>query len=330
MSDKCQTSFVCCIESGALETYTLRMIESLRRWGGKFADAPIYAVTPRFGPPLSQYTKNTFKRLNVNHIRCNPQTNYSWLAFLNKPLALIAAEEHITSESVCWLDSDLLILGEPEQLILAEGEDFVACAPDRNIGTTGVGDPQYAFWKEAYAILDLNIENAPWIVTEQEGEKIRLYWNGGVFAYRRSVGFAKNYLEACIDLLNAGIANHQSNIFFHEQIALGLAMIKQGLKWRALTHSHNYAMGSKTHEQWYCEKQLRKARITHYHDAMWPWFWETFIDCLNKAHPQVGEWLSSLGPMKNEAPAQWRAMSRVLKEIRSRQLTNYTKACKVL
>ena len=330
MPDKCQTSFVCCVESGALENYTLRMIESLRRWGGKFADAPIYAVTPRFGPPLSRHTKNTFNRLNVNYIRCHPQTNYSWLGFLNKPLALVAAEERITSDSVCWLDSDLLILGEPEQLILNDGEDFVACAPDKNIGTTGVKDPQDAFWREAYRILNLNIENAPWIVTEQEREKIRLYWNSGIFAYRRSIGFAKKYLEACMDILNAGIANHESGIFFHDQIALGLAMIKEDLKWRALPLSYNYGMGSKTHNQWYSEEQLRATKIVHYHDAMWPWFWQTFIDSLNKTHPPVAKWLNSLGSMKNEAPLQWRAISKLLKEVRSRQLMRYTKTCKVL
>ena len=330
MSEKCQTSFVCCVESGYLENYTLRMIDSMRRWGGKFADAPIYAVTPRLGPPLSRYTKNTFSRLNVNHIRCHPQSNYSWLNFFNKPLALVAAEEYITSESVCWLDSDVLILGEPEQLILNEAEDFVACASDKNIGSAGVQDPQDVFWRELYRILNLNIENAPWIVTEQERKKIRLYWNSGVFAYRRSVGFAKSYLEACLDILNANIANHESNIFFHDQVALGLAMIKGGLRWRALPHSYNYAMGSKTHNQWYKEELLRTAKIVHYHDSMWPPFWQTFIDCLNKTHPPATEWLNSLGPMKNEAPIQWRAMNKLLKEVRSRQLLSYAKTCKVL
>lgn len=330
MSDECQTSFVCCVESGVLESYTLRMIESLRRWGGKFADAPVYAVTPRFGPPLSRQTRNALNRLNVNYIRCNPQTNYSWLGFLNKPLALVAVEECTNSESVCWLDSDVLILGEPEQLILNEGEDFVACASDKNIGSAGTEDPQDAFWREIYAILGLNIENAPWIVTEREGKNIRLYWNSGVFAYRRSVGFAKNYLKVCLDILNASIANHESSIFFHDQVALGLAMIKGDLKWRALPHAYNYGMSSKIHNQWYCEEKLRAAKVVHYHDAMWPWFWHTFIDCLSETHPPVAEWVSSLGSMRNEAPIQWRAINKLLKKFRSQQLLSYTKTCKVL
>ncbi|MDJ0772338.1 MAG: hypothetical protein QNJ49_02765, partial [Mastigocoleus sp. MO_167.B18] len=68
----------------------------------------------------------------------------------------------------------------------------------------------------------------------------------------------------------------------------------------------------------------------HYHDAMWPWFWETFVDCLNKTYPPVAQWLKPLGPLKNEAPIQWRATSKLLKEVRTRQLNNYKKTCKVL
>ena len=59
----------------------------------------------------------------------------------------------------------------PEELILKEGEDFVACASDKNIGSVGLEDPQDKFWKEVYTIFDLNIENIPWIVTEREQKK---------------------------------------------------------------------------------------------------------------------------------------------------------------
>lgn len=50
-------TFVCCVESGLLENQTVRMIESLRRWGGRLRESPIFAVTPRIGSPLS-YSHN--------------------------------------------------------------------------------------------------------------------------------------------------------------------------------------------------------------------------------------------------------------------------------
>ena len=142
MTVSSQITFVCCVESGWLEAQTLRMIESLRRWGGQFANAPVFAVTPRFGPPLADKTLQTFNKLNVKYLRCHEKREYSWYPFLNKPCALIAAEKHSTSEHIAWLDSDLLIVVEPNQMSLNEGEDFLACASDKNFGQAQREVPQ--------------------------------------------------------------------------------------------------------------------------------------------------------------------------------------------
>jgi hypothetical protein len=325
-------TFVCCVESGPLETQAVRMIESLRRWGGAFANAPIIAVTPRIGPPLTFKTHNTFERLNVKYIRYRFKSKYSWFKFLNKPLALFAAEEHVVSDSVCWLDSDLLILDEPEQLVLNSGEDFLGCASDKEQGTSGSEDKFHPIWQENCRVLGMDIEDLPWIVTEQEKERIRIYWNGGIFVYRRSTSFAKDYLNTCIQLLDGRLTTNVPGyaVGINEMSAIGLAMVKRGLSWRALPYSHDYIMSSQTHKDWYVEEKLQEAKIIHYHDSMWPWFWETFIECLQKTHPEVADWLISLGPMKNEAPIQWRAARKILNSIRSKQELAYIKSCKVI
>ena len=36
--------FVCCVESGKLEQEAVRLVESLRRWGGRLSTAPVVAV----------------------------------------------------------------------------------------------------------------------------------------------------------------------------------------------------------------------------------------------------------------------------------------------
>src|SRR5919199_5589638 len=120
-----QITFVCCVESGSLEAQTVRMIESLRRWGGRFANAPLVAVTPRFGSPLSHKTRQTFERFNVEYLQFQAKSRYPWFQYLNKPNALVAVEERSTSECIGWLDSELLFLDEPNQPLLNEGEDFV-------------------------------------------------------------------------------------------------------------------------------------------------------------------------------------------------------------
>src|SRR5205085_1505515 len=69
MAEQPQISFICCVESGPLEDQTVRMVESLRRWGGRLAEAPVVAVTPRFGPPLARTTRRALDRLSARHVR---------------------------------------------------------------------------------------------------------------------------------------------------------------------------------------------------------------------------------------------------------------------
>lgn len=329
MTIKPNITFVCCVESGPLETQTVRMIESLRRWGGQFANAPIVAVTPRFGPPLSESTNQAFETFNVNYLRFQAKNPYSWKNFMNQRYALIAAEEYSTSEFIGWLDSDLLIVGEPEQLLLKEGEDFVACAPDKNMGTSGLEDPFDPYWQKACQAVGIDIEDLPWITTEMEGIRIRLHWNGGVFVYRRSTGFAQHFLQNSIQLFDARLAHPAAGIFF-TQHAVAMTVVKMGISWRTIPHSHNFTMGTKTHAQWYREEQLKEAKIIHYHDSMWPHFWPEFIKCMGNTHPSVADWLSSLGPISNEAPLPWRATNKVLNYFRARRASAYQKMCEIV
>jgi hypothetical protein len=330
-----QITFVCCVESGALEVQTVRMAESLRRWGGKFADAPLLAVTPRFGAPLTAATEAAFDRLNVRHIRYQSQSKYIWFNFINKPSALLVAEDFSTTEAICWLDSDLLFLGEPSHLTLQPGEDFLACASDKNIGTAGVGDPFDPFWRAIGQSVGINIDDLPWVTTEQEQKQIRLYWNGGILVYRRSTGYAKDYLRMCEQMLDAHILDHNSfakgtGAFAHEQIAVGLSMFRMGLAWRALPYSHDYIMSSRSHHELYRDEDLRSAKITHYHDSMWHWFWDEFVQCLQNTHPEVADWLAPLGSLTHPAPWHYRTLGKMLKMKRKQQEAAYIKACQVV
>lgn len=323
-------TFVCCVESGSLESQTIRMLESLRRYGGMFANAPAIAVTPRFGPPLSKATLQAFEKLKVTHLRPQIKNKYAWFKFLNKPLALVAADKYITSKAACWLDSDLLIVDEPEKLSLLPSEDFLGFPVEvKEMGTAGPGDPYEPLWKEFCRIVGIDIEDLPWAVTAQTNEKVRLYFNGGIFVYRRSTGFAKEYLDICLQLLdsNLGTKAEGYNVGIKEMSAIGLAVVKNDLVWRALPYSHDYVMLSKTHNDWYREELLKEARIVHYHDSMWPAFWPTFIECLHNTHPEVEKWLSSLGPMSNQAPPQYRLMGKILNKFRQRAENAYNQNC---
>jgi hypothetical protein len=329
MTSSFSISFVCCVESGPLEVLTVRMIESLRRWGGAFANAPVFAVTTRRGPGLSSSTLDYFGRLNVRYLYQPVQTPYTWFQFYNKPLSLAAVEEVADTEAIGWLDSDILIVDEPEALFLEEGMQFTACPSEKEMGTCGKGDRFEPLWQANCRALGINIEELPWLVSEPDGFRIRLYWNGGIFVYRKSTEFGRKYLSTCTRLMEARnrVDGPGFSVGFNEMSAIGLSMHLLALKWRALPGSHNHNINWRSHSRLYREEEFRAARIIHYHDSMRPHFWDSFLQCMEFTHPAVAKWLSGLGPLQNEASPINRLWARGLRTFRERKERAYINSC---
>ena len=82
-------TFLYCAESGYFEELTILSIESLRRFGGRFANSPVLVVTPRFGPGLTDKTLRRFNELGVTYIRPDIRHPLSWYVYMNKALGLL-------------------------------------------------------------------------------------------------------------------------------------------------------------------------------------------------------------------------------------------------
>lgn len=321
-------TFVCCIESGWLEVQTIRMIQSLRRWGGAYASCPVYAVTPRFGPPISKNTRIQLEQLQVQYICFGNQHKYSWNKFLNKLMALKAVEEVAETEFIGWLDSDLLVVDEPSEFMMKEDFSFVACPADKmGNETDGADDPNDPYWCQICKCVDIDIEALPWVSSEPEHSPMRLCFNSGVFVYRRSTNFAQHYLDTFTRLCDCQVMSKKAGIYFNDQVALGLTVVKMGIPWDTLSYSHNFAIGTCVPKAWYDNTHLQTAKILHHHDSMWYWFWDTFYKSVNDSHPQVGEWLAIIGPIKSQAPISSRVMKKTLDYFRKQRELAFCKHC---
>lgn len=326
-------AFVCCIESGSLEDPTVRMIESLRRFGGAFAHCQIVAVTPRFSFPLHHTTRTALDRLNVDYLY-RPERNhrYCWFNFLNKPLSLIFAKDIIKCSIICWIDSDIIVVAEPFKLLLGKDEDIVACPADiQEMGSKGPGDKFECLWEYILEANGLSPDSFPWTKTCYEGVRIRLYWNGGIFAFRATSAFAQQYFDATVRALDTRIisARDDYSLGLNEMSAIGIAAVQLGLRRRELPFTHNYTI-SPSLKEWRDDDRLAAARIVHYHHSMWPDHWLQFLSQMRYAHPEVGKWLSHIGPMRNPAKPTTRLANRILKISRNAGESAYRARCRVV
>jgi hypothetical protein len=194
--------------------------------------------------------------------------------------------------------------------------DFVAGSTDNGvIGTTGPDSPHEDDWRRLCGLLDIDVDDLPWVVTHLEKERIRLYFQAGVFAYRRGIGFSKFYLDMCIEALDQGFGFAHSGENYIDQVCLGLAVHKMGLRWRQLEPTHNFPMASfLPHAD--LPEELATARILHYHDSMTPPFWDTCLERLRPLHPEVHDWLKAREPLTDPSPRLSRLLTQSLRVAR--------------
>ena len=68
------------------------------------------------------------------------------------------AQESVRAETICWIDSDIIVVAEPTELILKNDEDIVACPIDiKEMGSVGPGDLFESMWQEILRVNGLSI-----------------------------------------------------------------------------------------------------------------------------------------------------------------------------
>jgi hypothetical protein len=120
-----------------------------------------------------------------------------------------------------------------------------------------------------------------------------------------------------------------SDIYFHEQAAVGVVAVTQKLRWKPLPHEYNYAVGRKIMDK-YEPQKVRDGIILHYHDMMWPENWPALMLHLKTDRPDVHDWLSTLGPLQLPGSALQKTASRLLKNYRRKKFDRHKASCRVV
>lgn len=183
-------AFITCIESGILEYQALLLYESIRLYGGRFRNCPIYALSPRSGFSVSKETQKKLEQLSVNYIDKVLNKDYAFFPFSNKSLAAAYIEETTSHDFLCFLDSDTLFLQEPVEFLAMNGIDCGVRPVDlKGICTNGsVEDKFDNYWHRLCECCGMKYEKIPLIKTSVSQELIKANYNGGLTVVRANKG----------------------------------------------------------------------------------------------------------------------------------------------
>jgi hypothetical protein len=311
-------AFVACVERGALEQKTRLLIRSIRRFGGIHRDAPIHTFAPRAGRDITSATRDLFDELGVTHHEERLNTDFDAYGVGNKIFAAARAEELASEDFLAFLDSDTVVVAEPEALALADGIDAAVRPvefhrwrePDaaneahwrthhRRAGSAGEAESGDDYWLRMYELC--GIANRPFVETTCDRIRIRAYANSGLVAVRREAGLFGQWRR---DFLTLAAAGHRPNGDMHymDQLSLAATLARIWDRVQLLDGRYNYPLVGRP----LLAEPLRAARLdelVHIHYNAY-FHRPGFLATLQPAVEQDGDvvsWLESQLPLPEDA-----------------------------
>lgn len=257
------TAFLICVERGRLESEAVLLVESLRAWGGAWADSPVYAFAPRAGDDPEPATIERLEGLSATFIGETLVDRFEDFPTFNKVAVSAWAERELDHEVLVFTDTDTVFTAEPAEL--AAGDWLAACRPvDRRIaGSKGKGKNE-PFWRKMYA--ELGVSSEPFVRTVVGKMAIRAYWNSGLLAARRDAGLFTAWEAALNQLFDAEIVQKRWPHFMDQLSWAGITADVHD-RVRVLSDGYNYPLRHRLGLGEASEFDL--DRIPHMHYRLW-------------------------------------------------------------
>jgi hypothetical protein len=273
-------AFVACIEAGVLERQALLLFESIRTYGGAFADRPIYALAPRAGQGVGEATQDLLEALRVVYIDEVLNTECVEYGSTNRVVAAAYIEDTTAHELLVVLDSDTLVLREPEAFWLPGDIDVAVRPVDyKGMCTSGPDDPYDGYWRKLCDICGVRYDDIPWIQSYVDDLRGKASYNGGLVVVRSDRGILRRWAAYFLASVRAGLRPRTEPVAFRSstgavsgpasmmwgsnQAALSLAIWGTTRRVMALEPTYNYPLHA--HEQLGERRAKSFDQLVHVH-----------------------------------------------------------------
>jgi hypothetical protein len=224
--------FGCFVGHPQAEGQAALLAESLRTFGGKYKDAPIWVFHPSGRAPEKRHATR-LREFRAEMIPCTIPPEAARFPFAGKPYASAAAEAAAEGKAkiLVWMDTHSLVLKEPDALLLGPGKSFGYRAVDHKLIGSRFKEPPDEFWSHLYKRFSLNPASVLKVETPVDREVIRAYFNAGLLVVRPERGLLRKW-RAAFETLHRDPAvvkmcrESQLRAIFLHQAALAVAVLK--------------------------------------------------------------------------------------------------------
>jgi len=252
-------AFIACIEDGVLEKQAVLLFDSIRRYGGRFRDCPIYALSPRAGRGISKPGRAKLDQLQVRYIDEILNTECTEYGSANRVISAAHVERYYSHEILVVLDSDTIFLREPEKILLEPGVDTAVRPVDvKGMCTTGPTDGFDSYWRALCECCDVRYDDIPWTESFVDHARIKASYNGGLVITRGNLGILQKWSRFFFESVRRGLTPYAqewrlrsgvswvdpaaSKYWGSNQAALSLAIWDSTRRVQELQPTYNYPL----------------------------------------------------------------------------------------
>lgn len=273
-----KVEIIICTENGYLESLSKLLVYSLRTFGGRFKDIPVYSYSPRKNRKISKDTISFFEQNQVEYIDLDLNTKFENYHFANKVESACHRERNTKADILVWLDSDIFFLNEPNEFTNFEGadvmlrpEDFVA------MGTAHPEDKNALYWKKLYELLNVKVQRK--VFTTVTHKEILEYYQAGHIITKTSNSLFAKWKENYSRVMDYGL----EPLSVADQTVISATVSQMELKVKQVHKGYNAPLNFNKKHNKYSLQDFAELVTVHYH--------KTFSH--NYAHPVVNEFLKT-------------------------------------
>jgi hypothetical protein len=256
-------AFLICTEP-AFEKKSILLARSIRRFAGRFRDAPIYSFCPRSRQILSDQTLAQFSTLGIINDGRILNTHYGEFGVNNKPFVCAHAEKVVNADILVFLDSDIVFFNEPSALLIPR--DTIAAVKPVDIVNIGVkalhGGQNEEYWRFLFEIC--GVKNPTFLQTIVDEIEIMQYFNSAIIATRPEDQLFSKWASNFEQVMSQNVTPTDSSFIEQSVFSATLSGAKKHISM--LPTGYNYPIAS--HHRLGQRKRIRsfdEVISIHYH-----------------------------------------------------------------
>ena len=233
-----------CIEKGLLEKYTFLSIASIMKFGGFLNQYDIYCFQPRKEFPISKNTKRVLSDFGVVFVDTPLNEEHRYYAIANKSIVCDYMVRNHNYDQYIFLDSDTIILNEPNFFLGTTYDISVSPVYSKGIGIHRKTDNNYAYWQKLFDTAGTDAEKFTTVKTLLDQEEIFGYWNAGVIAINKQSNILKKWNDLVIQSLEKKIYP-ANGLYFIDQTCLAAILLGNDYAIETLPVNYNFPLADK-------------------------------------------------------------------------------------